>query len=113
MQNLQTVVCCTPIAAPTLGLDEAAATAAVFKALGDPHRVRILNLLANSDQPACVCDITAHLGLTQPTVSFHLKKLVGAGLLRRDQRGTWAFYSIDHVALDGLRSVVETKERVA
>lgn len=112
MQSLP-VACCTPIAAPKLGAEEAAATAAVFKALGDPHRVRILNLLANSDQPICVCDVTAHLDVAQATASFHLKKLVTAGLLRREQRGTWAFYSIDHAALDGLRSVVETKERVA
>src|SRR4051812_42584549 len=113
MQELTTIACCTPIAAPALKMEEAVATAAVFKAMGDPHRVRILNLLANSDEPVCVCDITAHLDLTQPTVSFHLKKLASAGLIQREQRGTWAFYSIDREALDGLRSVVDTKVRVA
>ncbi|HET7482533.1 MAG TPA: metalloregulator ArsR/SmtB family transcription factor [Actinomycetota bacterium] len=107
------IVCCTPLAGPTLGADEAAATASVFKALADPHRLRIVNLLANSDQPVCVCDITAHLNLTQPTVSFHLKKLTSAGLLDREQRGTWAFYSVNQEALEGLRRVVDSKELVS
>ena len=103
------VACCSPLAASRLDDTSAQATAALFKALGDPHRVRIVNLLANQDDPVCVCDVTAYLGLSQSTVSFHLKKLVNAGLINRDQRGTWAFYSIDPAAMTTLRDVVEPK----
>ena len=103
------VACCSPLAATRLSDDEAEATATLFKALGDPHRVRIVNLLANSDEPVCVCELTPHLGLSQATVSFHLKKLVSSGLLDREQRGTWAFYSIDPAAMKTLTGVVEMK----
>ena len=103
------VACCSPLAAPKLSDDQATATATLFKALSDPHRVRIVNLLSTSDEAVCVCDITAHLGLSQSTVSFHLKKLVSSGLLTREQRGTWAYYSIDPKALDTLTDVVRPK----
>ena len=63
------------------------ATAELFKALGDPARVRIVNLLATSGEPVCACELYEPLGLSQPTVSHHLKKLVDAGLLEREQRG--------------------------
>ena len=66
----------------------------MFKALADPARVRIVNLLANAPDAACVCDLTPHLDLSQPTVSFHLKKLLKAGILERSQRGKWAYYSL-------------------
>ena len=85
--------------------DEAAATAALFKALADPTRVRIVNMLAAADDGVCVCDLTPHLGLSQPTVSHHLRKLANAGLLRRRQEGTWAFYSLDRDALSRLEAV--------
>jgi ArsR family transcriptional regulator len=100
-------LCCAPVAAPRLGDAEAEATADVFKALADPHRVRIVNLLANSDDSVCVCDITDVIGLSQPTVSFHLKKLVDSGLLRREQRGTWGFYSLDREAMDRVSAAVD------
>lgn len=99
------VACCTPLAAPSMSDDEAAATAALFKALGDPARVRIVNLLASADEGVCVCDLTPALGLSQPTVSHHLRKLSDAGLLRREQRGTWAFYSLEPGALERLQAV--------
>jgi ArsR family transcriptional regulator len=91
--------CCVPVA--TVGLSDAEAVdlALAFKALGDPARVRIVNLLANADDAVCVCDFTAPLRLSQPTVSFHLKKLLAAGLVHREQRGTWAHYSLDRSAL--------------
>ena len=71
-----TAACCAPLGAPSLSDDQAEATARVFKALADPHRVRIVNLLATSPDPVCVCEFTGPLGLSQPTVSHHLKKLV-------------------------------------
>ena len=97
--------CCMPLAATGMSKEEAETTARVFKALADPHRVRIVNLLANAEGPVCVCDITPQLGLSQPTVSFHLKKLVAAGLLGREQRGVWAYYSIDREAVGRLATI--------
>jgi ArsR family transcriptional regulator, arsenate/arsenite/antimonite-responsive transcriptional repressor len=88
------ISCCAPLAAPLLSEDEAEATAAVFRALGDPARVRILNVLATSEEPVCVCELIEPLSLAQPTVSHHLKKLVEAGLLEREQRGKWAYFTL-------------------
>lgn len=84
-------------------------TATLFKALSDPHRVQIVNLLATTPDPVCVCDITDSVGLTQPTVSFHLKKLVQSGLLNREQRGVWAYYSVNRKALDQLSGIFSTE----
>ena len=99
--------CCAPLGGPSLSDDQAEATARVFKALADPHRVKIVNLLATSPDPVCVCEFTGPLGLSQPTVSHHLKKLVQAGLLEREQRGTWAYYSLRPVALAGLAAALD------
>src|SRR3712207_1606511 len=74
------IACCAPIAAPTLSAAEAEATAKIFRALGDPARLRLLNMLAACDE-VCVCELTGPLGLSQPTVSHHLKTLTDAGLL--------------------------------
>jgi ArsR family transcriptional regulator len=86
---------------------DAEATAAVFKALADPARVRLLNLLATAEEPTCVCQLTPAVGLSQPTVSHHLKKLVRAGLVRREQRGVWAYYSVDREALSRAAAALE------
>lgn len=98
--------CCAPLNAAGLSDDEAAATAKLFKALSDPHRVRIVNMLSNSDDPICVCDLTEPMGLSQPTVSHHLKKLLDAGLIHREQRGTWSYYSLNTDAMARLCDVV-------
>jgi ArsR family transcriptional regulator len=103
------VVCCGPLAAPTLSDDEATATAEVFKALADPARVRIVNVLATSDEPVCVCHLIEPLGLSQPTVSHHLKRLTDAGLLEREQRGKWAYFSLRPDAAETLAAVVDLK----
>jgi ArsR family transcriptional regulator len=102
-----TAACCAPLGAASLSEDQAEATARLFKALADPHRVKIVNLLATSPDPVCVCEFTGPLGLSQPTVSHHLKKLVQAGLLEREQRGTWAYYSLNHDTLGRLAATVE------
>ena len=94
--------CCSPLGSTSLSEAEAEATARLFKALADPHRVKIVNLLATSPDPVCVCEFTGPLQLSQPTVSHHLKKLVDAGLLEREQRGTWAYYSLRRDAFDRL-----------
>jgi ArsR family transcriptional regulator, arsenate/arsenite/antimonite-responsive transcriptional repressor len=112
MTQLPVIECCAPLATPALSPDEAEATAAIFRALADPARVRIVNLLAGSDDPVCVCELVSPLELSQPTVSHHLKKLTDAGLLEREQRGKWAYYSLSGEALDRLASLVDFKEVV-
>jgi ArsR family transcriptional regulator, arsenate/arsenite/antimonite-responsive transcriptional repressor len=92
---------------------EAIATAAVFKALADPARVRLVNILATAAESVCVCQLTPVLGLSQPTVSHHLKKLVDAGLLRREQRGIWAYYSLDRNGLARAAGVLDLREVTA
>jgi ArsR family transcriptional regulator len=99
--------CCAPLAGLTISVDEAEATAALFKALADPTRVRLVNMLANSPEPVCVCDLNAHFDLGQPTMSHHLKKLVAAGLLKREQRGTWAYFSLDRDSFHRLNEVTK------
>ena len=107
LNDAEAGACCTPLGAPSLSADQARATAQLFKALADPHRVKFVNVLATSPDPVCVCEFTGPLGLTQPTVSHHLKKLVAAGLLEREQRGTWAYYSLDRDALRRLAAVAD------
>ncbi|MFL6217168.1 MAG: ArsR/SmtB family transcription factor [Actinomycetes bacterium] len=102
-----TAACCAPLGAASLSAAEAAATARLFKALADPHRVKIVNRLATSPEPVCVCEFTEPLGLSQPTVSHHLKKLVQVGLLDREQRGTWDYYSLRLDALSGLAAALD------
>jgi ArsR family transcriptional regulator len=103
------IACWAPLAAPTLSQEEAEATAELFKALGDPARVRILNCLATADGPVCVCDLIEPVGLAQPTVSHHMKKLLDAGLVRREQRGRWAHYTLRRDAAARLAVVVDLK----
>jgi ArsR family transcriptional regulator len=100
-------VCCRPLDEDGLTAEDAQATAALFKALSDPARVRIVNLLARTPEPVCVCDLTPAVGLSQPTVSHHLKKLVQAGLLRREQRGVWAYYTLDRDAVARAASILQ------
>jgi ArsR family transcriptional regulator, arsenate/arsenite/antimonite-responsive transcriptional repressor len=105
------IQCCAPLATPVLSDEEAQGTAALFRALADPARVRIVNVLATSGEPVCVCNLVEPLELTQPTVSHHLKKLVDAGLLEREQRGRWAYYSMKPEAMARLASLVDLEER--
>jgi ArsR family transcriptional regulator, arsenate/arsenite/antimonite-responsive transcriptional repressor len=95
-----------------LGDDEAAATAQLFKALGDPARVKIVNLLARSEEPVCACEIVPAVGLAQATVSHHLKKLTQTGLLEREQRGKWAYFSLNPEAAAQLVGLVRIPEVV-
>jgi ArsR family transcriptional regulator len=104
------IACCAPLATPLLSDEEAEATATLFRALGDPARVRILNSLATAEEAVCGCELVEPLGLSQPTVSHHVKKLVDAGLLEREQRGKWAYYSLNHEATATLAALVDLKE---
>jgi ArsR family transcriptional regulator len=112
LTTLPIISCCAPLDTASLSDDEAVATATLFRALSDPARVKIVNLLARSDEPVCVCELVPAVELTQPTVSHHLKKLTEAGLLEREERGKWAFYSLSGEALDRLASLVDFKEVV-
>jgi ArsR family transcriptional regulator, arsenate/arsenite/antimonite-responsive transcriptional repressor len=103
------VTSCGQLAAPSLSDAEAVATAEVFKALADPARVRIVNVLATSAAPVCVCNLIEPLGLSQPTVSHHLRRLVDAGLLEREQRGRWAYYALRPESVQTLMAVVDMK----
>jgi ArsR family transcriptional regulator len=110
IELLEPVACCAPLAATTLTDEEAEATAELFKALGDPARVRLVNLIARSDGgEVCMCDLMEPLGLSQPTVSHHMKKLVDAGLVEREQRGKWAFFSLKRDAVEKLAAVADLK----
>lgn len=109
MSAVEAVSCCGPLAAATLSDEQAVATADVFKALADPARVRIVNVLATTGEPVCVCHLIEPLGLSQPTVSHHLKKLTDAGLLEREQRGKWAYFSLRPEAVETLAAVADLK----
>jgi ArsR family transcriptional regulator, arsenate/arsenite/antimonite-responsive transcriptional repressor len=110
MKELPLIACCGPLDASSLSDDEAVATATLFSALADPARVKIVNLLATSDEPVCACEIVPVLGLSQATVSHHLKKLTDAGLLDREQRGKWAFFSLNPDAAGKLAGLVRLEE---
>ena len=84
--------------------------ARTLKAIADPARLRLLSMIAaHEGGEACVCDLTEPLGLSQPTVSHHLKVLVDAGLLTRDKRGVWAYFTLVPGALDSLADVLSTQ----
>jgi ArsR family transcriptional regulator len=112
MRELDLITCCRPLGAASLSDEEAEASAALFRALGDPARVKILNLLATREEPVCACEFEPTLGLSQPTVSHHLKKLTEAGLLDREQRGKWAYFSLKPEATSQLERLVRITEVV-
>ncbi len=105
----EAVACCAPLGAETLSDVEAQGTAELFKSLGDPARVRIVNILATAGDSVCICDLNKPLGLAQPTVSHHMKKLLEAGLVDRDQRGKWAYFSLKPEAIEKLAAVADLK----
>jgi ArsR family transcriptional regulator, arsenate/arsenite/antimonite-responsive transcriptional repressor len=103
--------CCTP-GTPTVTEPDAETYAAWFKALADPTRIRILNLLAASEEPVCVCDITDHFPLGQPTISHHLKVLRDVRFVIAERRGTFMHYRVNHACLaefpDAARRILNT-----
>jgi len=99
--------CCAPITREPVSAEHAASLAASLKALADPARLRLISMVAaHEDGEACVCDLTEPLGLSQPTVSHHLKILVDAGYLTRSKRGTWAYYRLVPGALDSAAALL-------
>ncbi len=109
--DTETVACCTPLVAASLDADTAVVLARRLKALADPTRLRLVSLVAaHEGAEACVCDLIEPVGLSQPTVSHHLKILVDAGILTREKRGVWAFYTLVDGALDALAGVLRTAD---
>jgi ArsR family transcriptional regulator, arsenate/arsenite/antimonite-responsive transcriptional repressor len=108
--TLELIDCCAPLNAEVLSDEEATATAELFKALADPARVRIVNLLATSEgEPVCICHLIEPLGLTQPTVSHHMRRLLDAGFVEREQHGKWAYFSLKRDAVEKLAAVADLK----
>jgi ArsR family transcriptional regulator len=104
--------CCAPVLHSRFGKRDADELAGVFRALGDPGRLRLLSFLAaQPDGEACVCHLTAPLELSQPTVSHHLRILSDAGLLDREKRGTWVYYRIVPARLEALRAALAPPRR--
>ena len=101
--------CCPPLTGGPLALEDAQRLAGVLKAIADPTRLRLLSLVAApSGGEVCICNLTDPVGLSQPTVSHHMKVLVEAGLLTRTQRGKWAFYRLVPTALNALATLLTT-----
>lgn len=99
--------CCTPLVREPLTADDAEQLATTLKALADPARLRLISIVAASENAeACVCDLIEPIGLSQPTVSHHLKVLTAAGFLRRTKRGTWAYYALVPGALERISQLL-------
>jgi len=102
--------CCPPVMRGTLSKADAEDLAALLKALADPIRLRLLSFIASQESSeACVCHVTEPVGLSQPTVSHHLKLLHDAGLLEREKRGTWVYYRVVPERLETVRAALETR----
>src|SRR5215217_4733733 len=100
--------CCAPLAEAPLSEDDANVLAGRLKAVAEPARLRLVSLvLASPGQEACICDLTSPLGLTQPTVSHHMKVLVDAGLLIREKRGRWAYFRAVPQAFESLAQALQ------
>ena len=105
--DITQATCCAPLVREPLTAAEATDLATTIKALADPARLRMLSIVAASENAqACVCDLIEPLGLSQPTVSHHLKILTSAGFLTRSKRGTWAYYALVPGALDRLSQLL-------
>jgi len=114
MAELPVIECCTPLAGSSLSEERAVELERVLKALADRHRLRIVNLLLRAGgEPVCVCEVQPLLGLSQGTVSHHLKQLVDAGVIEREGRGTYSYFSLVPGALDAVRQVFSVPSRVA
>jgi ArsR family transcriptional regulator len=101
--------CCPSKSEPALARETAETTASMLKALSDPNRIQILAIINSSENnECCVCDLTEPLGLTQPTVSHHLSKMVAAGLLEKEKRGTWSWYRLNLSAWEKISKFFST-----
>jgi ArsR family transcriptional regulator, arsenate/arsenite/antimonite-responsive transcriptional repressor len=112
IQPTDLAACCSPVTGGIVSDETAETLARMFKALGDPTRVRLLSMIAAAPEgEACVCDLIEPVGLSQPTVSHHMRLLVEAGLATREQRGKWAFYRVVPEVLSSLATALEPAQR--
>lgn len=112
LRDSDVAACCSPVTAGVLDAEAAGRLARMFKALGDPTRVRLLSMIAaQPGREACVCDLTEPVGLSQSTVSHHMKQLVDAELVTREQRGKWAYFAIVLETLTLLSDALNTGDR--
>jgi ArsR family transcriptional regulator len=102
--------CSIPLTTPRLSHDQATQLSGVFKALAHPTRVQLMNLLVGSPFAVCAYDLQVAMGMAQSTISHHLKLLVGAGLVHRQQRGIWAYYSVNVEAMRALGIVISLED---
>src|SRR5262245_56552892 len=103
--------CCPSVLRTRVRRDDAEELANAFKAVADPGRLRLLSFIAAQPRAeACVCNLVGPLGLSQPTVSHHLRVLTEAGLLMRERRGTWMFYRLVPERVEGLRAALALPE---
>ena len=112
--SLDLLACCSPLVRPQLAEEDALELERVFQSLADRYRLRVVNMLAQADgQAVCVCDFQDALELKQPTVSYHLKQLVDAGVIEREQRGRFAFYSLRSGVLERIAELVRPRDVAA
>src|SRR3954451_10214453 len=113
MTALPVIQCCAPLGAPQLSEDEADELERIFKALADRHRVKILNrLLSAGGEAVCVCEFEDLLGLKQSTTSYHLKQLLDAGIITRERRGKFAYFSVAAGALQRIGELLTSASAV-
>lgn len=101
--------CCSLIAAPSMSETQISTIADRFKAMSDPTRLRMLDLIAQQSDPLCVCDITDQFPLSQPTISHHLKLLRDAGLIQTEKRGLWSYYWVTDAGRSALSAAQTLK----
>jgi ArsR family transcriptional regulator, arsenate/arsenite/antimonite-responsive transcriptional repressor len=107
------VACCTPLAGSSLPEADAVELERLLHSIADRHRLKILNMLARAGAPVCVCEFTAALDLPQQNVSYHLKQLVDAGVIGRERRGRYSYYTLADGALDHVASLIAGPDRSA
>jgi ArsR family transcriptional regulator len=100
-QSTDPLACCTPLGRDAMSAPQAESVAGLLKALADPVRLRLMSLIAASEE-TCVCELTDTFDVSQPTISHHLRVLREAGLVESERRGTWVYYWARPVALDAL-----------
>ena len=103
----ESAACCAPLTARPLSMEQAGQVAPLLKALADPVRLRLMSLVASHEGgEACICDLNEAFGLSQPTISHHMKVLHEAGLVERDKRGVWVYYRVRPQALAALATLI-------
>lgn len=106
-KSKEKISCCSSLLSARIKSEEAELLASIFKVLGDATRLQLLNLIASQpEREACVCELTEPLGLSQPTISHHLKVLYNAGLLNKERRGSWIYYRLVPERIEALRNIL-------